>query len=131
MGVFRVRFLSVSFALVRAMSAPTSATEARHRLDPHIAHSEMERIHPSKLRALPHLLLKSPEFRNKLHSSLGLPLLHVPTASSSSMAVPTVAVDRTVIKNCMGGRVLVNISSGPDFHRNNSDWIGLYSPAVT
>lgn len=93
----------------------------------HITHSELEKIDPSRLRAHPVALAS---LRSTLSEPTKPTIRSAAELSSDSEALPELTLDRKVIQSCVGGRVYLNVSSGPDFRRNASDWIGVYSPAT-
>ncbi len=111
----------------------TGAVTARYAPPPrfdHLSHSEFEAVFPPLLRAHPSV---AGEVRSS--HSIGRAAGQENGLSPGEVgALPVLAVSRTIIDNCVGGRVYVNVSTPPaqllGFKRNESDWIGLYSPAV-
>ena len=93
----------------------------------HITHSELEKIDPARLRAHPVALAT---IRSTLSETTKPTIRSATELSSDNEALPKLTLDRKVIQSCVGGRVHLNVSSGPDFRRNASDWIGVYSPAT-
>ena len=95
----------------------------------HITHNNLERVHTSKLRVHPKLLAEENErdFSGRVRSSLSSrPAVRGTENAVLGSSLPTLEVDQRVVFSCVGGRVHVTFSSGPDFVRNASDWIGLY-----
>jgi hypothetical protein len=93
----------------------------------HITHSELEKIHPARLRAHPAALSS---LRSTHSRGLGASRQTGSDTNDDSALLPALTLDRHTIESCVGGRVHLNVSSGPGFRRNASDWIGVYSPAT-
>jgi hypothetical protein len=121
--------LSIGFLGLQSLAKqlPTSILKLRESTisadidhDAHRMHSEMEKINPQNL----HL---HPSIR---HSSSIRSTRSLETAEwGEEIALPSLTVDRYVLPSCLGGRVHVNLSIPVRFPRNNTDWVGLYSPA--
>lgn len=93
----------------------------------HITHSELEKIHPARLRAHPAALTS---LRATHRRGLGPLRLNGAEVHDTDLALPELTLDTHTIESCVGGRVHLNVSSGAGFRRNASDWIGVYSPAT-
>jgi len=115
-----VGFLGLQSLANQAPILRESTVNANIDHDAHRMHSEMEKINPQKLHLHPSIRDSS-----SIRSTRSLE-----TAEwGEEIALPSLTVDRYVLPSCLGGRVHVNLSIPVGFPRNNTDWVGLYSPA--
>jgi len=119
----RLRCIVSAIATVQALAGspvPLSTDWA------HITHSELEKVNPTRLRAHPAVLAT---VTSTLSQTTKLAIRSAAKVDSANEALPKLTLDSNVIQSCVGGRVHLNVSSGPGYRRNESDWIGVYSPA--